>query len=232
MGNHRPSQPSQNTSRSQSVVSDPPSHSRSGSGGPRGLRRHILLLSGGGGRPVASVPEGYAVDRYGADLGRGDDVFERARVAIWAFAMYPTRWTSIVTLGEKPTPAPGLVFASVIHHLGIWSVNPGRVIETVDQEGCAGFSFGTPARPLRARRRALSSSARSRWHRPLRSPGVLPPVGAPRAIGGAGCPGATAALRPGRQAGNARLGCGSRIVCPALVGPELVPKSASALPSP
>ncbi len=96
-------------------------------------------IGSAGGAP----PEGYAVDRYSADLGRGDEVLERTRAAIWAFAMYPPRWTSIITLGEKPTPAPDLVFASVIHHLGFWSINPGRVIETIDQEDCAGFSFGT-----------------------------------------------------------------------------------------
>lgn len=85
---------------------------------------------------------GYAVDRYGADLGRGPEVFARAREALFDFAMYPPAWTSVVTAGDR-RPAADRLFASVIRHLGFWSINPGRVIETVDGDDRAGFAFGT-----------------------------------------------------------------------------------------
>lgn len=92
------------------------------------------------GATAGELPSGYDIDRYDADLGRGARVFERGRAAIADFVMYPPAWTLIVSDGPL---AEGLVFASVIRHLGFWSINPGRVIYTIDDPDCFGFAFGT-----------------------------------------------------------------------------------------
>lgn len=94
------------------------------------------------GATATTPPSGYAVDRYGVDLGRGRPTFERGRQAIERFAMYPPAWTSIVRRDNGPL-TPDLVFASVVRHLGFWSINPGRLIYVLDGDNCAGFGFGT-----------------------------------------------------------------------------------------
>ena len=112
--------------------------------------RAILRASAGApftyeavGATRGTPPAGYAVDRYGVVLGEGRAVYERACAALDRFAMYPSAWTSIVRAGDGPVE-PGLVFASVIRHLGFWSVNPGRVIDTLEGDpDRAGFAFGT-----------------------------------------------------------------------------------------
>jgi uncharacterized protein (UPF0548 family) len=114
--------------------------------------RAILCASAGApftydavGATRGTPPPGYTVDRYGVVLGRGPAVYERARAALEGFAMFPRGWISIVRAADGPIE-PGLVFASVIHHLGFWSVNPGRVIDTLAGDPHrAGFAFGTIA---------------------------------------------------------------------------------------
>lgn len=94
------------------------------------------------GATSTTPPSGYAVDRYGVDLGRGRPTFERGRLAIESFAMYSPAWTSIVRRGSGPL-TPNLVFASIIRHFGFWSINPGRLIYVLDGDNRAGFGFGT-----------------------------------------------------------------------------------------
>lgn len=85
---------------------------------------------------------GYDVDRYGVELGGGDEVFARARDALFGFRMYPEGWTQVVVAGNQ-RPAPDLIFAAVIRHLGFRSINPGRIIGCVDTAERASFWFGT-----------------------------------------------------------------------------------------
>jgi uncharacterized protein (UPF0548 family) len=85
-------------------------------------------------------PAGYALDRYGAELGRGADVFARARDAIRKFMMYPAPWTRVVSLGPI---AEGTVFGTWIRHFGFWSLNPCRILDVNDEPERFGFAFGT-----------------------------------------------------------------------------------------
>lgn len=89
---------------------------------------------------------GYKVDDYGVTLGRGEAVYDRARAAIDAWMVYPSSWFRVYPDGGSP-PRPDLVFVTRIHHLGVWSLNSCRVIETWDERGLTrarhGFSFGT-----------------------------------------------------------------------------------------
>lgn len=75
---------------------------------------------------------GYGVNRHELRLGAGAEVYARAVAAARSWAMYDLPWTHVVPPG---TPAePGAVFATVVHHLGFWSINPCRVVYVDEQE--------------------------------------------------------------------------------------------------
>ena len=84
----------------------------------------------GGTRDGESAPPGYVSDRYGTELGRGERVFQSARGAIETFAMYPAPWTDVISRRGVEVDA---VFVARIRHLGIWSLNPCRIIDVVDE---------------------------------------------------------------------------------------------------
>ena len=92
-------------------------------------------------------PAGFDLDRYGVTLGRGREVFDRACRACARFAMYPPSFTAVHLLAPFERPEPGMVFGTVAHHLGFWSLHPCRVIEVFDDQGDFGrrwgFYFGT-----------------------------------------------------------------------------------------
>jgi uncharacterized protein (UPF0548 family) len=89
-------------------------------------------------------PSGFNVDRWGTDLGHGEATWKRAKQAVRDFSMYPPAWTEVFRQG--PDIAVDLVFVTAIFHLGIWSLNPCRIIYTVDEDGETarfGFALGT-----------------------------------------------------------------------------------------
>lgn len=92
-----------------------------------------------------ATPAGYYVDRYDAELGRGEDAFAAARMAVDRFVMYPRPWTHVHRTFEKPHD--GALFVAVIHHLGFWSANPCRIVYTLDETDAGvqryGFALGT-----------------------------------------------------------------------------------------
>lgn len=93
----------------------------------------------------STPPAGYYVDRYDAELGRGEDAFARARAAVDRFVMYPRPWTHVHRSFEKPHD--GAMFVAVIRHLGFWSANPARIVYTMDEADAHtrryGFALGT-----------------------------------------------------------------------------------------
>jgi uncharacterized protein (UPF0548 family) len=95
-------------------------------------------------RPGVPAPGGYVADRYGTEIGSGEHVFELGRSTIETFGMYPSPWTEVTTAAGVALEAE---FVTQIHHLGIWSLNPCRIIEVVDRredgEARFGFAFGT-----------------------------------------------------------------------------------------
>jgi uncharacterized protein (UPF0548 family) len=71
----------------------------------------------------------FAVDRGGGPLGSGEDVFRRAVEGLTAWEQYPPVWTEI--LGGRAEL--GAVVVARLCTLGLWSLNPCRVVEaTVD----------------------------------------------------------------------------------------------------
>lgn len=90
---------------------------------------------------------GYAIDRYGTELGRGEGCFERARAALRAFRNYPSSFTRVITDGSRSVE-PGLTFVTHARHLGFHSLNSCRVIAVdeareADQSRRFSFWFGT-----------------------------------------------------------------------------------------
>lgn len=90
--------------------------------------------------PVAPPP-GFDHDVYRTGLGSGDAVFERARRAVAGWRMFRQRWVRLHPAGA-PLEA-GTVVAVEARVYGFTTVNPCRVVYTVDEETSFGFAYGT-----------------------------------------------------------------------------------------
>ena len=95
-------------------------------------------------------------------LGRGRDVFERARAALHDWRMYPTGWVE-----RFPIDAPiekDTVVASLVRPLGIWSLQMCRIVYVVEEQGTVdrfAFAYGTvEGHPLAGEERFEVA-----WHR-------------------------------------------------------------------
>ncbi len=89
-------------------------------------------------------PKGYAVDRYRARLGNGEEVFERAKEALRGWRQLDLGWAEVV-----PREAPlevGTTVAVLARQYGFWSLNAARVVYLVggsDRVERFGFAYGT-----------------------------------------------------------------------------------------
>lgn len=91
--------------------------------------------------PLERAPRGFRLDRYGCELGRGRDPFDRAVAALRRVDNYPPSFTRVVRGFDALRP--GACFATVARHLGFASVHPCRVIWVVDEPDTFAFGFGT-----------------------------------------------------------------------------------------
>lgn len=79
-----------------------------------------------------------------ARLGSGEAVFAAAVAALRNWAMYRLPWTEVHPAGAPVRP--GMVFATLVRHLGFWSVNPCRVVYAEERSGdvhVQAFAIGT-----------------------------------------------------------------------------------------
>lgn len=94
--------------------------------------------------PELAAPSGYRLDRYQVLLGHGEDTFRRASEAIRQWQMFPTE---IAELYDRETPIEvGEVVAVLFHGYGLWTLNPARIIYTIDEREPNwrfGFAYGT-----------------------------------------------------------------------------------------
>jgi len=84
------------------------------------------------------MPAGYAIDRNREYLGRG--VFASARTHLRAWRMMPP-WTA-----AEPARVPieqGRTFVVLVNALGVWWLNPARIVYVIDEPGRFGFGYGT-----------------------------------------------------------------------------------------
>jgi uncharacterized protein (UPF0548 family) len=86
-----------------------------------------------------TLQAGWTVDRSVIELGRGVDLFERARAAIQRWVMFQLGWVSIY-----PAPvAVGAEVAVLARVPGLWVLNTCRVVYVVDEPQRYGFAYGT-----------------------------------------------------------------------------------------
>lgn len=93
---------------------------------------------------AGSTPEGYDLDDAIVGLGHGEAVFERAKAALASWQHFAFNWVEIFP--RAPSFAPGTVIAVLIHHLGFWSLNGGRVLYGLGDRRHGptfGFAYGT-----------------------------------------------------------------------------------------
>ncbi len=92
-----------------------------------------------------SPPSGFKVDRYGTELGMGEAMFRRAVEALESFRMYPPEWTRV--FADQSPFKLGSSFMAMTHQLGLWTLLPGRIIESTeevtDAQSHRCFAFGT-----------------------------------------------------------------------------------------
>ncbi len=87
------------------------------------------------------IPAGYIVDRNRVLLGAGDDVWERAKVAIREWKMFDIGWARAVP-ADTPIEV-GRDVAVVVSHFGIYSLNAARIVYVLDDDERFGFANGT-----------------------------------------------------------------------------------------
>ena len=92
----------------------------------------------------AELSATYAVDRYAFRVGEGRATFERAAQALFAWRQFEVPW--LETFGMERPAEPGLSVATLARVLGVWFLNPCRVVATEPLDAArdfAGFSYGT-----------------------------------------------------------------------------------------
>jgi uncharacterized protein (UPF0548 family) len=83
--------------------------------------------------PPAPSRTGMDVDRSRAPLGTGAAMFPRAAAALRDWAMFRVGWVEVF-----PRAAPirvGTTVGVLVHHLGLWSLNPCRIVALVEDTG-------------------------------------------------------------------------------------------------
>ena len=89
-------------------------------------------------------PHGFKVDQASAVVGRGEQAFERAKIALTKWRHFDLGWVELF-----PPDAgiePETVVAVLVRHLGFWSLNGCRVVYGIGdmQSGSNfGFAYGT-----------------------------------------------------------------------------------------
>jgi len=80
-------------------------------------------------------------DTIRIELGSGAEVWERARQAIADWKMFPQQMTELYWQPQQIDP--GQVVAVLFRGPCFWSLNPCRIVYTVDESNRFGFAYGT-----------------------------------------------------------------------------------------
>ncbi|MBU6340078.1 MAG: DUF1990 family protein [Bacteroidetes bacterium] len=94
-----------------------------------------------GGTCKGESPRGFDRDHVYIFLGEGPAIWEAAKTAIRQWIMFPKGWTSIFPKNALQAPGQDLFMTARI--LGIWWVNPCRIVYTIDESDVFGFAYGT-----------------------------------------------------------------------------------------
>lgn len=98
------------------------------------------------------VPDGFAVTRWKASIGRGTADFERAKRALADHRMLRLGW--IEPAGMIEPIVPGALVCTLARQAGLYSLNVGRIIYVEDEPDRFAFGYGTlPEYPVRGEER-------------------------------------------------------------------------------
>jgi len=96
------------------------------------------------GATATTPPAGYVVDHTRIKLGEGESVFHLARAALRRWEQFRLGW---VEAWSSDTPIQsGEVVAVMGRAIGLWWLNPCRIVYVVDESGPIskfGFAYGT-----------------------------------------------------------------------------------------
>ncbi|HEX8288627.1 MAG TPA: DUF1990 domain-containing protein [Pyrinomonadaceae bacterium] len=79
-----------------------------------------------------AAPFGYPINHLRRELGKGEKIYKKAVAALFSWQMYATDWTEVHPLGVPVRE--GEAFVTLVNHLGFWSLNPCRIIYTLNEE--------------------------------------------------------------------------------------------------
>jgi len=89
------------------------------------------------------APKGYLIDHNRICLGSGAETYARAKAALDRWDMFNFDWVELI---RPDKPFVGQTVGILIRAMGIWSLNAGKVVYTMDQQGDVaryGFAYGT-----------------------------------------------------------------------------------------
>ena len=93
-----------------------------------------------------SRPEGYRHDSYDIDLGRGDQLFERAVLGLRRWEAH--RGAGLIVRPDSPQLVEGTTVLVILSLPFISAVAACRIVSVVDEPDTFGFAYGTlPAHP-------------------------------------------------------------------------------------
>jgi len=87
------------------------------------------------------APEGYRTRESHRTLGRDEGLFERAADGLFDWRGFDFPW--VVLYPDRPVIREGLTVIVAARTLGIWTLNPARIVARWDHDGEAGFAYGT-----------------------------------------------------------------------------------------
>ncbi len=82
------------------------------------------------GRTRGPVPAGYWRNAHRCPLGQGEAIYQRARASVQRWRVFELDWLELCW-PERPV-ARGTVVATLTRFLGVWTVNPCRVVSVHD----------------------------------------------------------------------------------------------------
>lgn len=100
-------------------------------------------------RPEALVAlaDRYTFDHSRFPLGRGREVFERARAALFAWRHFEIPWLELHGVETPVAPVrPGQNVATLTRVFGLWFLNPCRVVDRIEppsETNEVSFAYGT-----------------------------------------------------------------------------------------
>lgn len=102
---------------------------------------HVELNYGPPGLSGGDAPVGFVLDHTRRRLGEGETLYRDAVACLGAFAMFGMPW---IDLCWPSVPIePGQIVATLGRHLGVWSLDPLRILARIDETDRHGFAYGT-----------------------------------------------------------------------------------------